>query len=495
MPQLSGEGEYLIERSKNMIAKKELVVPDTQAHTQRHIQSHEQGKDGATLLKRQKMRRSMSERSTYTVYEHRRAGQGKLDVTGCVTEKDYKKRIEDFWAPPDLGFRRKSTFNTLKNPEQSEEFSDEEKANQYQPRRHSHEIISPRTPESMSPIPSPPMTAYTPRTPDSFSGNFQSSRVSDDVDITKRLEGLFVTPEDDQGAMLGPSTWKKERLAKQAKEREAKERTAALHAARERRLTRRNPLRPLVRPLSARWEEMVSIAQHEPSQTKVLVKAIQGTELRRKDFLTLLGNRSWLNDEIINAYLEWIEDAANQAAISEAKAAGEPISDVPKFIAHNSFFYETLINKGPNQTERLMKRRKAPGKTFMQVDTMFVPICKGRHWTVGIVRPVAKTIEYFDSMGGTGERDVIPAIRKWLKFQLKDAYVEDEWKVPRTGCAVQNNSYDCGVFLCTNAFCVAFGLDTSCYTERDMTQQRRNIAAVLLNKGFVGDFAWGMSGL
>jgi sentrin-specific protease 1 len=363
--------------------------------------------------------------------------------------------------------------------------------------------MSSRSPESMSPFrsPDPSPTAYKvariPRTPElPYATNAQPSKTSDEVDITKRLEGLLVTPEEDhdQGSSLGLSTFMRGRLAKQAKEREAKERAEALHAAKERRLIRRNPLRPLVQPLSQKWDEIVFNAQYELSPQRVLAKAIKGTELHKKDFLTLLGHHAWLNDEIINAYLEWIEDAANKAANAEAEAAGERPSDVPKFIAHNSFFYETLKSKGPNQTERLMKRRKAPGKSFMQVDTMFVPINSGNHWTVAVVRPIAKTIEFFDSMGSHG-RHIIQLLREWLKFQLGSAYVEDEWKVPRTGCAVQNNGYDCGVFVCTNSLCVALGLDTSCYTEPDMTQQRRNIAAVLINRGFVADFAWESSGL
>jgi sentrin-specific protease 1 len=124
---------------------------------------------------------------------------------------------------------------------------------------------------------------------------------------------------------------------------------------------------------------------------------------------------------------------------------------------------------------------------LLEVDSVFVPICKGAHWTVGAVRPVAKTIEYFDSMGGNGQQ-FTDLMRKWLAFQLGDAYIEEEWKVPRTACARQTNGYDCGVFVCTNAFCIALGLDTSCYAENDMTQQRRNIAAVLINRGFTGDF-------
>ena len=97
-------------------------------------------------------------------------------------------------------------------------------------------------------------------------------------------------------------------------------------------------------------------------------------------------------------------------------------------------------------------------------------------------------------MGGNPQ-SFIKLMREWLKFQLGEKYVEDEWSTPRTACAHQSNGYDCGVFVCTNAFCVALGLDTSCYDECDMPQQRRNIAAVLINRGFIGDFAWNEKGL
>ena len=309
-----------------------------------------------------------------------------------------------------------------------------------------------------------------------------------------------MTPEDDheQESGLNVSTLVRRRQEKEAKaRREGEKKKAILDAkldAKKRRLNRRNPLRPLVQPLSDKWNDRIRAVQGERGSQRVLVTAIKGTELAPKDFATLLGQRSWLNDEIINAFLEWIEDAANKAAAAEAKGFGEPVSDVPKFIAQNSFFYNDLVNKGPAKSERLMKRKKAPGKSFMLVDTMFVPVNSGAHWTVGVVRPVAKTIEYFDSLGGS-DRQFVHHMRKWLKFQLGDTYLEEEWTVPGTGCAIQSNSWDCGVFVCTNSFCVAFGLDTFCYAEPDMIQQRRNIAAVLLNRGFVGDFEWGKTGL
>lgn len=308
------------------------------------------------------------------------------------------------------------------------------------------------------------------------------------------MNTLLITPDDQkEPTFLSPSKFVTEKRLKLAKERKAKEREAAIRAAKELRLIRRSPLKPLIQPLNSEWEEVVNHALWTNNPNEVLTTSIGGTELLPKDFQRLLGRNAWLNDEIINSYIEWVVDASNRAATALSGSA-ESASKVPKFIAHNSFFYENLIKKGPSATQGLMRRKKAPGTSLMEVDSVFVPICKGSHWTLGVVRPVAKTIEYFDSMGGSGTQ-FTNLMRSWLAFQLGDSYIQEEWKVPRTACAHQTNGYDCGVFVCTNAFCVALGLDTSCYRECDMTQQRKNIAAVLINRGFTKDFDFAAGGL
>ena len=449
------------------------------------------------------MRRTKSATSVSAVNGQPKAGIGKLNYNGCKTEEDYQKRNNDFWAPPELRMLGKaSRFDPPRTSKESRASSDEHGGKQrYVDRRHSDESVLQTSPLLTSlATPSTPLPIFArqsflaklPQTPESVRASSRFPEVVDDGDIARRLEGLLVTSNEDRDETLRleVSRYTRERFERQAEELIAREKAAALFAAKELRMSRRQPLRPLIQRLDKRWEEKVYLAKSEQNPQRVLATAIKGTPLTGKDFATLLGSHAWLNDEIINAYLEWIEDAANRAAAAEAKVSGERAVAVPKFLAHNSFFYQALSEKGPAQTERLMKRRKVPGKCFMQVDTMFVPICTGNHWTVGVVRPIAKTIEYFDSFGGSAQT-FVRLMRNWLKFQLGDAYIEEEWKVPRTGCAVQSNGYDCGVFACTTSLCVAIGLDTSCYSETDMTQQRRNIAAVLLNEGFVGDFAWG----
>ena len=389
--------------------------------------------------------------------------------------------------------------------------SEEKKSLKSSPsRRHSHPSVFTTTPERLSEhsssIGHKPLVVSSPRTPPR--GRVSLSGESAERTLEDRLDGLLLGDEKD----LKPSDLKQKIREGEEAIRQQAIVDAAILAAQQRRLIRRDPLRALVQPLDSKWEDAVNNAHYKSSHNTIITTSVFGTELRLKDFKTLLDRHAWLNDEIINAYIEWVVDGANKAAAAESEALAslaKKISckvaskapsqtatkvPVPKFIAHNSFFYENLIKKGPSATQGLMKRKKAPGTALMEVDSVFVPICKGSHWTVGVVRPVAKTIEYFDSMGGS-PRAFVNLMRNWLRFQLGDLYVEEEWKEPRTACARQNNGYDCGVFVCTNAFCVAMGLDTSCYEEHDMTLQRRNIAAILINRGFTDEFDWAKGGL
>ncbi|KIN01437.1 hypothetical protein OIDMADRAFT_145504 [Oidiodendron maius Zn] len=468
-----------------------------------HIQSSRQRNDGVTTLKRRRVRSHPKERqSRPSVSEQPMAGCGQLDYTGCVTEEDIKKRIDNYWAPPDLGFLKKSSKLEPRTPEST---SDDESSSHEMDRLGSSPSSSINTVSTPRPLPQASeakiglSSVPVIRRPSQAAEYPSRSKLrppgwDNEASLEERMNTLLLSPDDENvPAFLSPSEYITEKRLKLAKERKLKEREAAIRAAKELRLTRRRPLRPLVQPLSSRWESDVDNAQYR-NPHEVITTSVGGTELRLKDFQTLLGRNAWLNDEIINSYIEWVVDAANKAAAQAPFAVGDFANKVPQFIAHNSFFYENLIKKGPSSTQGLMRRKKAPGTLLLEVDSVFVPICKGAHWTVGVVRPVAKTIEYFDSMGGNG-RQFTDLMRQWLAFQLGDAYIEAEWKVPRTACAHQSNGYDCGVFVCTNAFCVALGLDTFCYTERDMTQQRRNIAAVLINRGFTGDFDFARAGL
>lgn len=402
-----------------------------------------------------------------------------LDVSLCDPD-EARRKIENFWEPKPLPWVEKSLKaeqkpSTLIPPSPSELESEVLLKTHITDRRFSDPI----KPDVKS-------EEYTRRltlgSELKFGNRFQ--RDNDEYDIQASIENLLV----DSTKQLALSDYKRAKNILRAKEIKEKERQNAIFKAKQKRLVRIYPHQRLVQYLSPYWEDRVC-RSHTTWGEDILTTSIGGTDLRIKDFKTLLDQRAWLNDEIINSYIEWIVEAANRNAREETIRFGIKPNPIPSFIAHNSFFYETLKKRGPKSLERLMKRKGAPGISLLEVDSIFIPICNGAHWTLGVVRPVAKTIEYFDSMGGNPSQFIFQ-MQIWLKHQLGEAYSSEEWSVPKTACANQTNGYDCGVFVCTNAFCVAVGLDTLCYHESDMTRQRKNIAAILLNRGFTGEFAW-----
>jgi sentrin-specific protease 1 len=460
--------------------------------------------DGIVAVKRHRKPRSEQRRSRSAV-EHRRVRKLEVDFSGCENEGEARKRLDAFWAAEDTGLLSKKEktsvqAKTLPTPEATPERDVQSSRRRFsEPTVVVQDAIGclPNVPyeiEYTSPNRPNVRSLGTPESMEDRIGVFRGAPGHlveiKQGNVEDLLKGLLLDTED----ALPESTSKSQQRARLAEERRLKAIAEAAKKRKELRLNRRHPLRALVQPLVSKWDIMVHNAYETRDPTQVLTTSMEGTELRQKDFRTLLGRHAWLNDEIINTYIEWIVKAANEAATAESKAAHEPVGTIPKFIAHNSFFYENLKKKGPSSTERLMKRKKAPGTSLMEVDSIFVPICSGAHWTIGVVRPVAKTIEYFDSMGGRPAA-FFGHMRQWLQFQLKGHYKAEEWTEPNTACAWQSNGYDCGVFVCTNAFCVAVGLDTSCYEESHMTEQRKNIAAVLINRGFTGDFSWSKSGL
>ncbi|KAH6711117.1 hypothetical protein DL95DRAFT_516786 [Leptodontidium sp. 2 PMI_412] len=467
-----------------------------------HIQSSSQRLDGTVTLKRQRTRntggRARPKSAGDVNYTNHvpQSGKGQIDFHNAQNDDQRAEILNAFWEPPAFKFPSAKMASASKSSKGTpvEALDESLSGLRLDPAespltppssiRHSpqqYESLTPRTPASR--IPNTPESL--PRT------SIRPSKSTSNLGQGDCVKTFF---DDERGLQeLQIATNKKIELAALKRDKERRELAEKRKAAKQRRLTRQAPLKPLIQTLDTKWNTRVTEVQYSREFSRTLTKSFEGTELRVKDFATLLGHAAWLNDEIINTYIEWIVIAANKAAAVEAEAAGEAVSTVPKFLAHNSFFWNNLRDKGPKSTERLMKRKKAPGTSLLEVDTVFIPINKGAHWTIGLVRPVARTIEYLDSMGGQGA-DVIQILTGWVKNQLGSQYDEKEWTVPRTPCAYQSNGYDCGVFLCTNALCVALGIHPDCYHQRDLKQQRKNIAAVLLNRGFEGDFKWDSEG-
>ncbi|PBP25749.1 sentrin/SUMO-specific protease [Diplocarpon rosae] len=471
-----------------------------ETYTDMTYTSEDERLDGTITLKRQKTElKSKTRLKSESAIKKLPVG-GPINFDGCKDDTERQRARDAYWEPPPLrngARRKKQTIRPQKSSQSVAGVSgldDSLDRVQLEP-----DEIQPTPTSSSSPRSSRtdiersvPASTVIQLPETSGATTQQPLRPSQsEGSLADRLKALFVG-EDDR-PIFQKSTYKKVECEALRRDRQRKALEEAKRAAKERRLRRQAPRGTLVQALSPKWDHLVNQVVFTNDPMRVWTKSLEGTELRKKDFSTLLGDRQWLNDEIINTYVEWVAKAANDAANAEDEVMGEPAATIPKVIALNSFFYEKLERDGPKATERLMKRKKVPGASLLEVETVLIPINKGVHWTIGVVRPVARTIEYFDSMGGAGDR-VLQSLNSWVKHMIGPKFVQEEWSFPKTPCAYQSNGYDCGVFLCTNAFCIALGLNLDCYRETDLIQQRRNIAALLLNRGFTGDFKWNSEG-
>lgn len=289
--------------------------------------------------------------------------------------------------------------------------------------------------------------------------------------------------QEKEAAEAAEATERARVAAEEAAQKEAEEEDQRL-----KRDCRRTREGKLIQPLDAKWEQIVQDAMATPSMQDVLVTASNGAKLTRRDLGTLKvvqgrdPPRGWLNDEIISACLQQVVDYGLQAS-------NHKVSETPKYHAFNTFFYTNIREKGAESVRRWATRAKIGKENLLKVERLFIPVHSGAHWSLLVVSPIARTIEYFDSLGGLAHPYILHA-KAWLSAELGKLYKEDEWTVPTGSLGAgpqQSNSSDCGVFACTNARMVVLGVNPMAYAGSDMELQRTRMVAELLNGGLKGD--------
>ncbi|KAH8300868.1 hypothetical protein KR044_000694, partial [Drosophila immigrans] len=158
--------------------------------------------------------------------------------------------------------------------------------------------------------------------------------------------------------------------------------------------------------------------------------------ITRSDINTLTG-RCWLNDEVINFYMNLLTDR------SETKKG-----KLPSVYAMNTFFIPRLLQNGHGAVKRWTRKIDLFSK-----DIIPVPVhVGGVHWCMAIIHMRNKTIRYYDSMGEPNQM-VLNALETYLReesldkrkvpFDTSDFKIESMKNVPQ-----QTNGSDCGVFSC-----------------------------------------------
>ncbi|CAI2174763.1 1477_t:CDS:1 [Funneliformis geosporum] len=159
--------------------------------------------------------------------------------------------------------------------------------------------------------------------------------------------------------------------------------------------------------------------------------------------LVTLKKRGWLNDEVINFYVELIVK----------RAANEP-GKYPKIHMFNTFFYPLLEKKGYSGVARITRRAKVD---IFSLDMVLVPIHLQIHWALAVINFKERRLEYYDSMSRGCNEHILSSLKRYVEEEYKDkkkssSYDMNGWEYYRVNnLPQQNNAFDCGVFAMTFA--------------------------------------------
>ncbi|KAK4794147.1 hypothetical protein SAY86_012141 [Trapa natans] len=192
------------------------------------------------------------------------------------------------------------------------------------------------------------------------------------------------------------------------------------------------------------------------------------------EILQCLRPTAWLNDEVINLYLELLKEREKR----------EP----EKFLKchfFSTFFYHKLTGKDgyDYKSVRRWTTQRMLGYGLIECDKIFVPIHQKVHWCLAVINKKEEKFQYLDSLGGRISF-VLKVLAKYFVDEVKDKngidldvrswdieYVED---LPE-----QENSYDCGMFMIKYADFYSRGLSL-CFNQDHMPYFRRRTAKEIL---------------
>ncbi|XP_059190045.1 sentrin-specific protease 1 isoform X2 [Centropristis striata] len=192
-----------------------------------------------------------------------------------------------------------------------------------------------------------------------------------------------------------------------------------------------------------------------------------GLSLTRKDLQTL-SNLNWLNDEVINFYMNLLVERSKDP-------------NLPSANTFNTFFYPKLRSSGYSAVRRWTKKTDIFAK-----DILLVPVHLGVHWCLSVVDFRKKAIMYFDSMGGNND-EACRILFDYLQQESKDKKGKEldtsGWSLhskKRNEIPQQMNGSDCGMFTCKYADYITKDKPIT-FTQKHMPYFRKRMVWEILN--------------
>ncbi|XP_050372334.1 ubiquitin-like-specific protease ESD4 [Argentina anserina] len=234
------------------------------------------------------------------------------------------------------------------------------------------------------------------------------------------------------------------------------------------------PVEPFIL-LKEEEKAVVDRAFSNVNRRKVLVSHENSNIQITGELLQCLRPRAWLNDEVINVYLELLKEREKR--------------DPKKYLKchfFNTFFYKKLIGGRSGYDYKAVKRwttQRKLGYSLIDCDKIFVPIHKEIHWCLAVINKADQKFQYLDSLGGRDAK-VMQHLARYYVDEVKDKCGKDIdvsfWEFECVeDLPEQENGFDCGVFMIKYADFYSRGLDL-CFHQKHMPYFRLRTAKEIL---------------
>ncbi|XP_074836153.1 sentrin-specific protease 1 isoform X2 [Carettochelys insculpta] len=219
--------------------------------------------------------------------------------------------------------------------------------------------------------------------------------------------------------------------------------------------------------ITEEMEKEIKSVFRNGNQDEILSEAFRLT-ITRKDIQTL-NNLNWLNDEIINFYMNLLMERSKEKGL-------------PTVHAFNTFFFTKLKTAGYQAVKRWTKK-----VDVFSVDILLVPIHLGVHWCLAVIDFRKKMITYYDSMGGINN-EACSILLQYLKQESLDKkrkeFDGNGWRLlskKSQEIPQQMNGSDCGMFACKYADCITKDRPIN-FTQQHMPYFRKRMAWEILHR-------------
>ncbi|KAJ4750020.1 Sentrin-specific protease [Rhynchospora pubera] len=236
----------------------------------------------------------------------------------------------------------------------------------------------------------------------------------------------------------------------------------------------------LFTPLTDEEEEEVKQVLNGGRRSEVLVAHEASNIEITREKMQCLRSGAWLNDEVINVYLELLKERERR----------EP----KKFLnCHffNTFFYKKLAGGRSGYDFKAVRRwttQRKLGYALIDCDKIFVPIHKEVHWCLAVINVRDKKLQYLDSLGGM-DTIVLRTLARYFTEEVKEKSGKQidtsSWDFEDCpDLPLQENGWDCGMFMLKYVDFLSRDLHLSFSQEHMMYFRKRTVKELMRLQAF-----------